>query len=151
VVDVQQAGFEDHAVEENSRFPCVDDRRRRPTILEQFDTRSKRKKNEVSSSGHHGRDCRHGAWTACGTRCTPKPRTCCPATRKPDWCGAVEGAGGGTRTPDTRIMMALRLGSTEPKTGPGGRKRGHIRTTPEVNSVCPYSPAPPARGGAATS
>ena len=35
-------------------------------------------------------------------------------------------AGGGTRTPDTRIMIPLLLGSTEPR-GAGGHKRGHNR------------------------
>src|SRR5215218_9630312 len=36
-------------------------------------------------------------------------------------------AGGGTRTPDTRIMIPLRLGSAAAFAGAGGHKRGHIR------------------------
>jgi len=36
-------------------------------------------------------------------------------------------AGGGTRTPDTRIMMLRRFGSVEPNAAGGGLERGHIR------------------------
>jgi hypothetical protein len=36
-------------------------------------------------------------------------------------------AGGGTRTPDTRIMIPRRFGSAEPKIWAGGHERGHIR------------------------
>ena len=36
-------------------------------------------------------------------------------------------AGGGTRTPDTRIMIPRRFGSTGPKTWAGGQQRGHNR------------------------
>ena len=41
---------------------------------------------------------------------------------------ATSHAGGGTRTPDTRIMIPLLLGSPAPFAGPGGHKRGHICT-----------------------
>ncbi|HEX5618268.1 MAG TPA: hypothetical protein VFX51_07595 [Solirubrobacteraceae bacterium] len=40
---------------------------------------------------------------------------------------ATSHAGGGTRTPDTRIMIPRRFGSTEPFAGAGGHTRGHIR------------------------
>ena len=39
---------------------------------------------------------------------------------------ATSDAGGGTRTPDTRIMIPLRFGSTAPFAGAGGHKRGQI-------------------------
>jgi hypothetical protein len=44
---------------------------------------------------------------------------------------ALPDAGGGTRTPDTRIMIPLRFGSTAPFDGPEGHERGHMR-------VCRY-------------
>ena len=39
----------------------------------------------------------------------------------------VGDAGGGTRTPDTRIMIPLRFGSTTGFEGAGGPKRGQVR------------------------
>jgi hypothetical protein len=44
-------------------------------------------------------------------------------------------AGGGTRTPDTRIMISQRFGSTGPRNDPGGHKRGHNR-----GPACTLSP-----------
>jgi hypothetical protein len=41
-------------------------------------------------------------------------------------------AGGGTRTPDTRIMIPASLGSTAPFEGAGGHERGHIRNKPRA-------------------
>ena len=41
--------------------------------------------------------------------------------------GAFKDAGGGTRTPDTRIMIPLLLGSTVLFEGAGGHERGHVR------------------------
>jgi hypothetical protein len=48
------------------------------------------------------------------------------------WLGSADSAeyrhaGGGTRTPDTRIMIPLRLGSDPAFEGAGGHQRGHIR------------------------
>ena len=37
-------------------------------------------------------------------------------------------AGGGTRAPDTRIMIPRRFGSTAPVSRPGGQESGRIRT-----------------------
>jgi hypothetical protein len=45
-------------------------------------------------------------------------------------------AGGGTRTPDTRIMIPRSFRSTEPRIGTGGHKRGHKRA-----SACRHSGA----------
>jgi hypothetical protein len=63
-----------------------------------------------------------GSWghRASGARCGNSAGNVC--SRK------SRDAGGGARTPDTRIMIPLLFGSIEPKTGPGGHKRGHIRT-----------------------
>jgi hypothetical protein len=47
--------------------------------------------------------------------------------RKGRFAGASH-AGGGTRTPDTRIMIPLRVGSTDGFERAGGHERGHLCT-----------------------
>ena len=48
-----------------------------------------------------------------------------PELRRKHLFAGTSDAGGGTRTPDTRIMIPQRFGSTEPKTWARGHKRGH--------------------------
>ena len=55
-------------------------------------------------------------------------RNCIPMSfrfRNEAFAGASD-AGGGTRTPDTRIMIPLLFGSTAGCAGAGGPKRGHV-------------------------
>jgi hypothetical protein len=61
-------------------------------------------------------------------RCTPGTKIGRSPRRETGLFAAIyRNAGGGTRTPDTRIMIPMRFGSTMPFAGAGGQKRGHNR------------------------
>jgi hypothetical protein len=62
---------------------------------------------------------------ALGAHSGHAPKSATPLEREnPAIGGAFRGAGGGTRTPDTRIMIPQRFGSAKPRIEAGGHKRG---------------------------
>jgi hypothetical protein len=65
---------------------------------------------------------RGGSLRSGRARAIPRERPAKAPNRRRD-----EDAGGGTRTPDTRIMIPRRFGSTRALAGAGGQKRGHNR------------------------
>src|SRR5262245_19239491 len=75
---------------------------------------------------------RYAAFSACLRRTSgiiPRAPTPARFARKRENArfAGVSDAGGGTRTPDTRIMIPHHFGSATRRAGGGGHKRGHNR------------------------